>query len=64
MDRRDIREIKLQEKGFLARFVLQLGYRFIRLLSVARREVDLRVVHQKLLRSKFPRALRNNPAIR
>jgi hypothetical protein len=56
-DRRNIREIKLQENGLLARLVLQLGDRLVRLLSIARREVNLRVVHQKLLEVRWLRQL-------
>ena len=48
-DRRNIGKIKLEENGLLACLVLQLGDRLVRLLSTARREVNLRVVHQKLL---------------
>ena len=43
-DCRNIREVKLEENGFFACLVLQLGDRLVRLLSTARCEVNLRVV--------------------
>ena len=43
-DCKKIRKVELQENGLLPRLVLQLGYRFIRLLGAACREVNLRVV--------------------
>ena len=49
-DRKNIREIKLQENGLLARLALQRGDRLARLLSAARCEVNLRVACQELLR--------------
>ena len=43
-DCRNIREIKLEENGLLARLLLKLGDRFVRFLGAARREVNPRVV--------------------
>jgi hypothetical protein len=46
---KDIREIELQENGLLSGLFLKLCNHFIRLLSAARREVNLCVVYQELL---------------